>query len=163
MDSIQPNKFMPIEHPVSAGGVVYRRQGDDIQVVICWNRERDTWGLPKGTPNPGESLEGCALREVREETGLETKIADKVGSIRYWFAAGGVRYHKTVHHFLMEPLGGSLDQHDPEFDVVKWATVGEALRTLTYRNEVDMVAQAVRILRGEAPQETAPAQRRGRR
>lgn len=101
-------------------------------------------------------MEECALREVREETGLETSIVGKVGTIRYWFSARGVRYHKSVHHFLMEPTGGSMDQHDPEFDVVKWAPASEAQRTLTYQNEVDMVAQAVRILtRGtQAPSPT---------
>ncbi|MBI2865961.1 MAG: NUDIX hydrolase [Chloroflexi bacterium] len=153
---------MPIEHPVSAGGVVYRRQGDELQVVICWNRERDTWGLPKGTPNPGESVEECALREVREETGLETNIVGKVGSIRYWFSSGGTRYHKTVHHFLMEPVGGSLDQHDPEFDLVQWTPVGEALRNLTYKNEVGMVAQAIRLIQGEQTPRPTRAKRRGR-
>jgi len=153
---------MPIEHPVSAGGIVYRRQGEDLQVVICWIKERNTWGLPKGTPNPGESVEECARREVREETGLEVKIVGKVGSIRYWFVAGGIRYHKTVHHFLMEPVGGSLDQHDPEFDVVKWATIEEAQRTLTYKNEVEMVARAAHMLRGEPLPEPAPRRRRQR-
>jgi len=142
--------------------VVYHWADHELQVVICWNKERDTWGLPKGTPNPGETIETCALREVREETGLDTNITGKVGTIRYWFSARGVRYHKTVHHFLMEPVGGSLDQHDPEFDLVKWAPATEAQRTLTYKNEADMVAQAVRILSGEAPQPPTSATRQQR-
>lgn len=141
---------------MSAGGVVFRWVDRALQIVICWNRESDTWGLPKGTPNPAETIEECALREVREETGLETRIVGKIGTIRYWFSAGGVRYHKTVHHFLMEPIGGSLDQHDPEFDVVKWASAEKAHRTLTYKNEADMVAQAMRRLTSEPPEVPGP-------
>ena len=79
-------------------------------VVGSRRRERDgwTWTLPKGTPKPGETREETALREVAEETGLEVRITGPLDSIEYWFVQSGQRIHKTVHYFLMDPIGGDL-------------------------------------------------------
>ena len=78
-------------------------------------------GLPKGTPEPGESEVQTALREVREETGLEVESQGRIGSINYWFADSkqDVRFNKTVHFYLMLPTGGDLSLHDDEFDAVE--------------------------------------------
>ena len=70
-----------IEHPVSAGGVVYRVEGRSREVLLCGRTTPALWALPKGTPDSGESLEQTALREVREETGLEVTLDSTLGSI----------------------------------------------------------------------------------
>lgn len=137
---------MPVEHPVSAGGVVYRLTSTGIEVLLCGQLTPPTWGLPKGTPNPEETLIETARREVEEETGLKVEVLPKIGSIRYWFVKDGIRYHKSVHFFLMRPVGGSIEQHDVEFDVVRWFPLKEALRTLTYQNDVQMVQQAAKMI-----------------
>lgn len=135
----------PIEHLISAGGVVYRRQDGELQVLLCGRNEPLLWALPKGTPNRGETIEQTALREVREETGVDVRIAGKLGSIRYWFtrAQDGVRCNKAVYHYLMEPVGGDPSLHDHEFDTVVWFPAGEALRLLTYPNEVNALERAI--------------------
>ena len=106
------------------------------------------WALPKGTPDSGETLEETALRETREETGLEVEIEAPIGSIRYFFVRGSTRFHKTVHFFLMRPIGGALDLHDREFDEVRWAPVEEALALLTHATERSMVERAVKLIEG---------------
>jgi len=131
-----------VENAVSAGGVVVGRGEHGLEVVICGRNSDGVWGLPKGTPNPGETMEETALREVSEETGLEVRITDKLGVVEYWFAREGVRYHKWVHHFLMEATGGDTSLHDSEYDRVEWRPVEDALKTLTFRNERDMVIKA---------------------
>jgi 8-oxo-dGTP pyrophosphatase MutT (NUDIX family) len=96
---------LPIEDTVSAGGVVWRRAPHAVEVVLC-GRNDGLRVLPKGTPDDGEALEQTALREVQEETGLRVRLGEPLGTIEYWFTSGGVRYHKQVHHWLMEPTGG---------------------------------------------------------
>ena len=129
----------------SAGGIVVRFvDGRPELVVGKRRRERDgvTWTLPKGTPNPGETTEETALREVAEESGLTVRIVRRFDSIEYWFVQGGTRIHKTVHYFLMEPTGGDLAKHDHEFDDVKWISFDEAARLLSFETERSLVARA---------------------
>lgn len=141
------NKW-PVKRLVSAGGVVCRERDTMVEVVICGREQPVVWGLPKGTPNQGETLEQTAVREVSEETGLKVAIAEKIGAITYWFvgAPEGIRYHKTVHHFLMVPLDGDVTLHDEEYDSVLWVEADEACRTLSYKNEVNIVRKAVAMV-----------------
>ncbi len=106
-------------------------------------RTGTTWSLPKGTPNNGESTDETALREVAEETGLEVRIVATVGAIEYFFTQDGQRIHKTVHYFLMEPVGGSLEAHDHEFDEVRWMHIDEARRLMSFETERQIVEEAL--------------------
>ena len=140
----------PIEYPISAGGVVYRVGADGTEVALCGRTRGSTWNLPKGTPDDGETIEQTALREVREETGLVTEIEASLTTIDYWFAAAdrSVHFHKHVHFFLMGARGGSLNNHDPEFDVVRWFPLENALGALTHKNEAEVVREAAALLEG---------------
>lgn len=141
---------MPVEKAESAGGIVYRKSDDGLDIVICGRDTDGIWGLPKGTPDPGESLEETAVREVTEETGLDVRILDKVGVVEYWFAREGIRYHKWVHHYLMEATGGDTSRHDVEYDRVEWRPIGEALKTLSFKNESEMVVKARKMIEAMA-------------
>jgi 8-oxo-dGTP pyrophosphatase MutT (NUDIX family) len=144
---------------VSAGGVVYRADAaGQIEILLCGRSSQGLWALPKGTPDGNETLEQTAMREVEEETGLKVSIRQKIGAIRYWFTVQdeGVRYYKTVHYFLMDPIGGDLSAHDWEFDTVQWFPYNEALQLMTYTNEATMVQKAGTILRGRVEQATRP-------
>ena len=137
-----------VENPVSAGGVVCQTNGGRLETVLCGRSQPVRWSLAKGTPDGGETLEQTALREVREETGLEVEIEGSLGCIDYWFADWGkdIRYHKTVHFYLMAPVGGDTDQHDPEFDVVQWFDAEDALKNLAYANEVNVLQRALDLI-----------------
>lgn len=135
-----------VERVVSAGGVVYRRSPQGPEVVVCGRAGDGVWGLPKGAPGPGETLEETAVREVREETGLAVKAEEKIDAIRYWFSRPGVRYNKTVHHYLLRPVGGNIEEHDHEYDYVLWLPVEEACRRLSYPNEVAIVRRAAELV-----------------
>jgi 8-oxo-dGTP pyrophosphatase MutT (NUDIX family) len=129
----------------SAGGIVIRHDNGAPQLVVGRrSRARDgvTWTLPKGTPIPRETTEETAVREVREETGLDVRILRPFDDIRYEFVQGRTRIHKTVHYFLMVPTGGDLGRHDHEFDEVRWIGFDEAGALLTFETERALVARA---------------------
>ena len=86
---------------------------------------------------PGESLEGAALREVKEETGLTARIIDNLGDIRYQFYSRDEKsyIHKTVHFYLMEYLSGDPADHDHEVEEAGWFPLEEAEAKMTYPTE----------------------------
>ena len=109
--------------------------------------------MPKGTPIAGESREETALREVEEETGLKVRISGPLDSIEYTFVQSGTRIHKTVHYFLMDPIGGDLTRHDHEFDEVRWIRFDAAATMLTFETERALVARTAAQLAGSASAE----------
>lgn len=127
---------------VSAGGVVARQADHAYEIVLVGRSTQSTWGLPKGTPDDGESREATALREVAEETGIEPRIVAPLGSIEYSFVARNTRFRKTVHFFLMEAVGGDLGLHDHEYDLVEWVPIDDAIVRLSYENEAAVVRAA---------------------
>jgi len=132
---------------VSAGGVIFRVVNDEFEVALISRRR--VWCLPKGLIEKGETVEEAALREVREETGLEGEIVEKIGEINYNFFRGK-RYSKTVHFFLLKCVGGSVRNHDFEADKVEWFPASRVLRILTYVNERKIFEKAEEILKRES-------------
>lgn len=137
---------LPPREAMSAGGVVYREDAGALLIALCGRTRTGTWNLPKGTPDDGETVEETALREVQEETGLEVEIESQLGHIEYWFTRESKRFHKLVHFFLMGERGGSFDLHDPEFDVIQWFPAVQAIRSLTFETEADIVRRAIEAL-----------------
>lgn len=166
---------------VSAGGVVWRAAGagDEVEVLLV-QTPAQRWGLPKGKPENGERLPETALREVSEETGLTVALDRKIGVMRYSFdgkrgfqraskgagksegkgegksdgggdGRGDARIDKAVHFWLMQPTGGTLEDHDDEHIDVRWFPLGDALRTVSYRNTVSILEAAAALLQGKGP------------
>ncbi|MCU0295562.1 MAG: NUDIX hydrolase [Candidatus Nanopelagicales bacterium] len=129
----------------SAGGLVVRREDDEILVALIARfdrRHRLVWSLPKGHVEQGETVEEAALREVLEETGLQAEIVEPLGVIDFWFAVEDRRIHKTVHHFLMRYESGVLSDEDLEVVEVAWVPLEDVSGRLAYRDERRLVAKA---------------------
>lgn len=134
---------------VSAGGVVWQMGDDGYEIALAARRTRSgdlVWGLPKGRIDPGEQPPDTAVREVREETGLEAVIEHPLGRIGYNYVWEGVRISKVVHFFLMRATGGNTDDHDHEMEDVQWFPLGEALEATAYESERDVLARAAELL-----------------
>ena len=135
---------------VSAGGVVYRRDDDGIEVALASRRTRRgrlAWGLAKGGIEEDESTEDAALREVREETGLDAEIEASLGETRYFYVWEHVRIRKTVHFFLMRHTGGDFDDRDDEMEEIRWFPLDRALKRAAYRGEREVLGRAAELLR----------------
>jgi len=89
-------------------------------------------------------MEQTARREVREETGLEGKVQEKLGEIQYVFYSLEERskIQKTVHFFLIEYLQGSVENHDAEVEEARWFPIEKAKEQLVYENECEVLKKA---------------------
>ncbi len=140
---------MPSEF--SAGGVVMN-DANEVVVIVPTRRAADgsrVLALPKGHPDGAESSAEAALREVREEAGVQGELVEKLGDVRYWYRRHGKRVQKTVHFYLCEFQAGDTADHDHEVDDARWIPLRDAERLLTYPAERRLAELAQSKIRGD--------------
>ena len=129
------------EEIIAAGGVVLDSKA---RVLLVHRPKYDDWSFPKGKAGPGETIAETAIREVREETGLECRIVSELGSIRYIYESPkGKPRPKVVHYFLMKPESGSLSVNEHEIDRAEWYDAREAGRLLNYQHDRELLNLAL--------------------
>lgn len=147
----KPGAKLPVREQVSAGGIVFRGEKDAVEVVIVSVGGQHRWQLPKGLVEPGEKPEVAAVREAREEAGVDSEVVQHLETIEYWFAGldGGerVRFHKHVHFYLLRYLAGDTVNHDWEVNEARWVPIDDATRQLTFDSERRVMEGARDLLR----------------
>lgn len=142
---------LPKVEETSAGGVVLDLTCRPAAVALIARHDRRSrllWSLPKGHVEAGETPEQAALREVFEETGLVGRIVAPLGIIDFWFVVEDKRIHKTVHHFVIEAIGGELSDEDIEVEAVEWIPFDQVVRRLAYGDERRLVEKVAQIVPG---------------
>ncbi len=131
---------------VSAGGVAFRWKDSAPEIAIVSVKPKLRWQLPKGIVDPGESPEVTAVREVKEEAGVETDRLALIETIEYWYRSvkygKPVRYHKFVHFYLLLYRSGDVSEHDHEIEEARWVSFEEALEMLEFKGEREVVEKA---------------------
>jgi 8-oxo-dGTP pyrophosphatase MutT (NUDIX family) len=135
---------------VSAGGVAFRYNNFDYEIAIISVNPSRRWQLPKGIIDEGETPEIAALREVREEAGIETDLLELIEIIEYWYVGDNngerVRFHKFVHFFLLYYRSGDVQNHDFEVAEARWVKAEEAEKMLAFKSEKTVVEKAVKMI-----------------
>jgi 8-oxo-dGTP pyrophosphatase MutT (NUDIX family) len=150
-------KKFDVRREVSAGGLIWRRRNSSVEVVLVRPAGKRNWVLPKGHIESGETIIDAALREAREESGLQVKAGEPLGNVSYLYswrfdpAGPPVRIFKRVHFFLMQCVGGDPSAHDHEIDQVEWVPLDEALSRASHKSERDLIAKAKQMLAAGAP------------
>ena len=141
---------LPVREQVSAGGVVFRRDNERIDVVIVAVGSNNRWQLPKGLVEKDEKPEIAAVREVREEGGTDSEVVEHIETVEYWYAGldGGerVRFHKRVHFYLLRYLSGDTGNHDWEVNEARWVPIDDASSQLAFDNERRVVERAKQLI-----------------
>jgi 8-oxo-dGTP pyrophosphatase MutT (NUDIX family) len=150
---------------ISSGGIVYRRRKGVTEVAVI--RVRNKWRLPKGRVEKGEGLQETALREVREESGLEGRVVAKLGDITYWYTnktkeGETIRIFKRVYFYLIRYLKGDVRRHDDEVEEACWLPIEEAMKKLSYPTERETMRKAMILLGGASLRQQAPTLRRAK-
>ncbi|HST05415.1 MAG TPA: NUDIX hydrolase [Chloroflexia bacterium] len=144
------NKQQSTRNEYSAGGVVFRLSatGTGWDIVAVQRARHGDWSLPKGHLEAGETREQAAIREVKEESGIDARIISSLGETDYFFrTTNGGLVHKTVYHFLLEATSDTLGGPNWEVSESRWVNINEANNLLTYAKDIDIVARALTELR----------------
>ena len=140
-----------MQREFSAGGVLVRtiRGRPHLAAIRPGGRER-IWALPKGHIDAGETAAETAVREVREETGVEGQLLEKLGDVRYVYTWEGARIFKVVSFFLLQAGRGRIGAIDESMRIevaeARWLPLVDASRLLTYGGEREMAAKALERL-----------------
>ena len=115
---------------ISSGAIVYKVEDGIKNILLLHRSKTDSWHLSKGTQNLGESLEETALREIKEETGLDVKLESYIGKLDSKYIRDGVEIHKETNYFIAQVFGGDVAMHDHEHDKIVFVDYPTALSRL---------------------------------
>lgn len=138
-----------IKNETSAGGVVFKKEGNQRLILVSQHSAHHGWVFPKGLVGDhyeGEQEEETAVREVKEETGIEAKIVKRLPPVDYFYRLEKQTIHKTVQYFLMEFSGGKIEDHDWEMEKVEWLPMEEVEKRLTYKSDQEVWLTAKKLM-----------------
>lgn len=133
----------------SAGGVVFKKENNKTFIIVAQHSGHHGWVFPKGFIGDhikNESKEETALREVKEETGVDGKILKPLTPITFWYQMDKEKHKKTVYYFLMENVGGDISKHDWEMENVEWLEMEKVEERLTYPSDKKVWEQAQKLI-----------------
>ena len=130
----------------SAGGIVFKNENGKTFVLVTQHSAHHGWVFPKGLIDEGEDKEATALREVKEEGGVEAKILQELPPVEYFYKFEDQTIKKKVTYFLMEYISGNIEDHDWEMEAAEWLPVEKVEERLTYKTDKQVFQKTKNIL-----------------
>ncbi|MFN3477739.1 MAG: NUDIX hydrolase [bacterium] len=142
------NNFLQ-KRVVSAGGVLFWKSGGNILVCIVRRKGKNIWILPRGRVEKDENMENTVVREVKEETGVLSRVIRKIGVIKYSYYSpfDQTYYDKEVHFYLLKISKQEKFVPNEEIQDRVWATVEEAMNKLSYEKEKKILLKALEYIK----------------
>lgn len=143
-------KNVSIKPEYSAGGIVYRKRGGVTELLVIHRNQMDDWSLPKGHIEPGEDIQKTAIREVKEETGVNANLEKYIDRYSYLPSQKGNQQRLTdVHWFLMRYRDGGLRKKNHEVSEVHWVEINKRFDFLDYPEDRVIITRAKRMIRND--------------
>jgi len=141
---------VPTKLQISAGGVAYREHDAGIEIALISVGDDNRWQLPKGLVDKGEATEHAAVREVREEAGIDSEVIERLDKVEYWYFWNEdeqrVRYHKYVYFYVLRYKSGDVQDHDREVNEARWFKINDSINVLAFDSEKKIVEKARELL-----------------
>lgn len=135
----------------SAGGIVFKKEDGSIFILVAQHSQHHGWVFPKGlignhpfasSGQAKETKQDAAVREVKEETGINGKIVTELAPVTYWYNFKNEKIKKTVYYYVMQNLGGNTKERDHEMEQVEWVFIDQVLERLTYKSDKEVFNKA---------------------
>jgi len=131
----------------SAGGIVYKKEDDQIYILVTQHSAHHGWGFPKGLIDKDEDKKTTALREVNEEGGVQAKIITELPPTEYFYYFEGEKIKKKATYFLMEYVSGDIADHDWEMEDARWVPLVRVEEKLTFTSDKKVFKEAKKKLK----------------
>src|SRR3990167_5416396 len=131
----------------SSGGIVFKKENSQMFVLVTQHSQHHGWVFPKGLIDKDEDKKTTALREVKEEGGVEAKIIKELEPVEYFYKFESQTIKKKVTYFLMEYVSGNIGDHDWEMEAAEWLPVDQVEERLTYKSDKEVFQEAKKLLK----------------
>lgn len=126
---------------LAAGGVVWRREAGDIELLLVHRKKFRDVSFPKGKLDPGETYAEAAVREIEEETGIRAHLGPSLGTVKYHLPSGR---HKVVQYWSVaaspEAIAASTFSPNKEIEALEWVALDDARHRLSYPIDLEVLA-----------------------
>ncbi len=140
-----PFKKINCIYEKSCGAVIYRiNERNDIKVLLVKNHNGKCWTFPKGHIEIGESEQQTALREIKEETGLNVELVPGFRQISCYRPFGKVQ--KTAVFFLAKAEKSVVSMQQSEIDYYLWVSIEDAMKMCRHENDTNILREVKKKL-----------------
>ena len=137
---------MPFKFEESAGGIIFDKKDGDVFIIVTQHSQHHGWVFPKGLIDKDEDKKSTALREVKEEAGVEAKIIKELPPTEYFYQFEGQKIKKKVTYFLMEYVSGDLSDHDWEMEDAQWIPLDKVEEKLSFKSDKEVFQKAKKLI-----------------